>query len=198
MSLAVDVNRDLIKSFYIQSFINLLIRMGIMQFQTVMRTAQYFGLSILSLSVVHLANPAISVAQVCNFYGCSAPGAGECNFHGCPNPGAAPCNFHGCPAAPPSTNNAIPSVPSSAQPSRSFQVVNNSGVEIYYLYVSPTGQDAWSDDVLGSNTLPNGQFWNLNLSQGCRYDFWAEQGNGSRLVWRNIDVCQRSSIILNR
>jgi hypothetical protein len=167
-----------------------------MRFQSALRIAQWFGMSALSLGIVHFVNPAVSVAQVCNFYGCSAPGAGECNVYGCPNPGAAPCNFHGCPAAPP-INNSLPSA-NSAQSSRSFQVVNNSGVEIYYLYASPAGQDDWSNDVLGNSTLPNGQYWNLNLTRGCQYDFWAEQGDGSPMVWRNIDVCRRNSIILNR
>jgi len=41
-----------------------------------------------------------SIAQTCNAFGCSQPGAGACNPFGCPNPGAAPCTPFGCPASP--------------------------------------------------------------------------------------------------
>lgn len=166
----------------------------------VIRTAQIFGLSFLGVGFTNFIAPTVSVAQTCNPFGCSAPGAGPCNPFGCPNPGASPCTPFGCPTSPASNNNSnnnSSSIVNSAQASRSFQVVNNSGAEFYYFYASPAGQGAWSDDVLGSNSLPNGQAWNLTLSRGCQYDFQAQTYSGSTLVWRNIDVCSRNSITLN-
>ena len=55
-----------------------------MRFQTVTKFAQILGMSIFSMGLASLAVPTASVAQVCNFWGCSAPGAGECTIHGCP------------------------------------------------------------------------------------------------------------------
>lgn len=166
-----------------------------MQFQSAIRTAQIFGVSLLSVGLANLVIPTVATAQACNPFGCSAPGAGPCNPFGCPNPGASPCTPFGCPASPASNNNSNPTTTSSTS-IRSFQIVNNSDAEFYYFYASPAGQGSWSNDVLGDNTLPNGQAWNLTLSRGCQYDFQAQTHNGSTMVWRNIDVCSRNSITL--
>jgi hypothetical protein len=86
---------------------------------------------------------------------------------------------------------------SSSTASHSFQVWNNTGRVIEFLYASPSGQNTWSNDLLGNNTvLSPGQGWNLTLTRGCQYDFWAEMENGSELFWRNINVCNRSGITL--
>lgn len=170
-----------------------------MGFQSVIQTARIVGVSLLSIGLAHLAKPTIASAQVCNVYGCSQSGAGACNVYGCPNVGADPCNVYGCPVAPPSNNpsNNPSNRPTSAQASRSFQVVNRSGSEFYYFYASPAGQGSWSDDLLGDNTLPNGQGWNLTLTRSCQYDFQAETYSGSTMTWRNIDVCDGNSVNLN-
>jgi len=179
-----------------------------MRFQSAIRTAQIFGVSLLGVGLANLVKPSVASAQVCNVYGCSQPGAGACNVYGCPQPGsgscnvygcpnvgANQCNVYGCPAAPLPNNNSNPTT-NSAQTSRSFRVVNNSGVEFYYFYASPSGEGSWSSDLLGDNTLPNNQAWSLTLSRSCQYDFQAQTYSGSTMVWRDIDVCNRNSITL--
>lgn len=137
-----------------------------MRSQSVIQIAQIVGVSLLSMGLAHLAKPMIATAQVCNVYGCSQSGAGACNVYGCPNVGADPCNVYGCPVAPPSNNPS--NSPASDQSGRSFQVINRSGAEFYYFYASPAGQGSWSNDLLGDNTLPSGQVWNLTLTRSCR------------------------------
>jgi hypothetical protein len=173
------------------------------------QTAQILGLSLLSSGLANFMTPDIVVAQVCNSFGCSAPGASSCNAFGCSAPGASPCNAFGCPApgagpcgafgcpSPPTVNtNPNPSA-SSPQTNRSFQIINNTGVELYYFYASPAGQNSWSNDVLGNSTLPNGQAWSLRLIRGCQYDFQAQTEDGYAMTWYNINVCGRNSIVLN-
>ncbi len=57
-------------------------------------------IGVLSAILPLLGHTQPSVAQTCNPFGCSQPGAGACNPFGCPNPGADPCTPFGCPASP--------------------------------------------------------------------------------------------------
>lgn len=66
-------------------------------------------IGVLSASLPLFVQIEHSVAQTCNAFGCSQPGAGACNPFGCPNPGAGPCTPFGCPASP---------TPSSAPPAQ--------------------------------------------------------------------------------
>jgi hypothetical protein len=65
-------------------------------------------IGVLSVALPLLGHAQPSVAQTCNVFGCSQPGAGACNPFGCPNPGANPCTPFGCPASP--TPTAAPAV----------------------------------------------------------------------------------------
>ena len=71
-----------------------------MHFRTTARHAQVLGLSLLNAGALILLKPEAAIAQTCNVFGCSQPGAGECNPFGCPNPGASECTPFGCPASP--------------------------------------------------------------------------------------------------
>lgn len=162
-----------------------------MNIQSVVKCAQMLGASLLSVGFINIADVNIASAQSCNPFGCSQPGAGACNPFGCPNPGAGPCTPFGCPASPqPAPNPNTSTRPSS----RSFQVTNSTGQEIRYLYASHSGQENWSNDLLGSNVLPAGQAWNLTLRGGCMVDFSAILADGARVFWNDINTCDRDRI----
>ncbi|MEG4808280.1 hypothetical protein QUA82_13415 [Microcoleus sp. F8-D3] len=72
-------------------------------------------IGILSASLPLFVQIEPSVAQTCNVFGCSQPGASACNPFGCPNPGAAPCTPFGCPASP------TPAASPAAQPPVIYQ-----------------------------------------------------------------------------
>src|SRR4028118_94284 len=72
-------------------------------------------IGVLSLALPLLGHAQPSVAQTCNAFGCSQPGAGACNPFGCPNPGATPCTPFGCPASP------TPAAAPAAQPPVLYQ-----------------------------------------------------------------------------
>src|SRR5437867_11282319 len=44
----------------------------------------------------------------------------------------------------------------SAQDQRNFTLTNNSELVIMQLFISPSTQEAWGDDVLGTGVLPAG------------------------------------------
>ena len=54
-------------------------------------------ISFLSTSLLLSTEAKPSVAQTCNIFGYSQPGAGSCNPFGCPQPNAGSCNPFGCP-----------------------------------------------------------------------------------------------------
>jgi len=62
-------------------------------------------------------------------------------------------------------------LPVAAQNSHSsLQVVNGSGVTIYHLYLSSSGDNRWGRDQLGSSVLPSGSSFTLYGFSGGQYD----------------------------
>jgi hypothetical protein len=53
---------------------------------------------------------------------------------------------------------------SSAQPSASINIVNNSTREIRHVYLSPEGSDTWSENQLGESVIASGQSFTVNNS----------------------------------
>ncbi len=92
-----------------------------------LQTGKFLAIGTLSIGGAWLLPyQSASIAQTCNTFGCSAPGAAPCNPFGCPAPGAGQCNPFGCPnpgaaactafGCPPSPSNSQPSSP-NARPS---------------------------------------------------------------------------------
>jgi|GEM_PF-591267 len=50
-----------------------------------------------------------------------------------------------------------------------FTIVNRSGQDIWYVYISPVESDYWGSDWLGTDILPNGQSYDFYVSAG-NYD----------------------------
>jgi len=55
----------------------------------------------------------------------------------------------------------------------SLEVKNRSGQTICYVYVSACSEDSWGDDILGSETLSNGESASVRVTNGC-WDLKAE------------------------
>ena len=52
---------------------------------------------------------------------------------------------------------------------RDFSFVNYSGRTIKYLYISRSGYDSWSDDILGSYVLGHGESYECTYDNRFRY-----------------------------
>jgi hypothetical protein len=78
---------------------------------------------------------------------------------------------------------------------RNVRIHNDSGVTLYRFYSTNTGSSKWTNDVMGSSTLPSGSSMRLNFDNKfdyCEFDFRAEFQDGSVLEWRQFNVCQES------
>ena len=65
-----------------------------------------------------------------------------------------------------------------------ISIRNSTGVEIYYLYISSSGNNDWEEDVLGNDTFENGKTLRVNVTGSYRmFDLRAEDGDGDYLEW---------------
>lgn len=80
-----------------------------------------------------------------------------------------------------------------------FKLVNNTGVEIESLFVSPNTTNEWEEDVLGVDTLPAGQSVEIKFSREEAAEFWdlrVQDHEGTYLYWTKLDLTEISVVKL--
>jgi hypothetical protein len=91
--------------------------------------------------------------------------------------------------------------PAGAQDAKQdFMLMNKTGYELKALYVSPSKSDDWEDDVLGQDTLSDGQAVNVHFSpktKTCKWDLKVTYSDDdSNAVWHDIDLCKVEKITI--
>ena len=84
---------------------------------------------------------------------------------------------------------------------RHVDIVNDTGMTMAEFYASATGTDDWEEDILGSDTLANGEVFDVDIDDGsgaCKFDFKAVFTDGSSHVRRSVDVCSISTFTYRR
>ena len=79
---------------------------------------------------------------------------------------------------------------------RRVNIVNKTGLVMTHFYASNSGTDSWEEDILGRDTLADGETVQVDINDGsgaCKFDFKAVFENGASLERQGIDVCQVSS-----
>ncbi len=94
------------------------------------------------------------------------------------------------PVAPPATSTpkptALPTAPATTvAKGTELQIINNSGTDIWYLFVSPSDADDWGDDQLGGDTIPAGSSYTVTSIADGVYDVQARDAddNAIQTVW---------------
>lgn len=81
-----------------------------------------------------------------------------------------------------------------------FKLINKTGYELKELYVSPSKESDWQDDVLGQATLGDGQFANVHFHRSataCKWDLKVVYSvDSSSAVWSDIDLCTVENITI--
>jgi hypothetical protein len=67
---------------------------------------------------------------------------------------------------------------------------NASGVAIVRLYATPASEADWHEDVLGAVPVADGESRELEVGDGCLFDFKVLYADGNQAVLRDVDVCQ--------
>lgn len=84
---------------------------------------------------------------------------------------------------------------------RSVEVFNKTGQTMVEFYASITNADSWEEDILGDDTLDDGDSVDVNVDDGsgkCVYDFRAVFESGAEAVKRGVNVCQISTFTFTR
>ncbi|MGE0491872.1 MAG: hypothetical protein AB7S38_21855 [Vulcanimicrobiota bacterium] len=80
-----------------------------------------------------------------------------------------------------------------------FELFNRTGVDIYALYVSPSGTDNWEEDLLGGKVIQNGATVNIQFDGASEAELWdirVEDSEGNALEFEEINLLEASQVIL--
>lgn len=120
-----------------------------------------------------------------------------------------------CSSAPPASKAATPTTPAAtpanvATPSNStvastaadqdFTLLNETGVVIDKVYISPHDSDDWEEDVLGTDTLPSGESVDIKFHRAEKAPLWdlrIEDNKANSIEWENLNLLEISKITLN-
>lgn len=81
-----------------------------------------------------------------------------------------------------------------------FTLVNKTGYELNAVFVSPGHGDAWGEDVMGRDTLGDGESVHITFKRAektCEWDLKVVYTvDDSSAVWHDIDLCSVSKITI--
>lgn len=81
-----------------------------------------------------------------------------------------------------------------------FTLVNKTGIEIHALHVAPHSSDEWGEDILGRDTLADGDSLEITFGKHDRAHHWdlrVEDEKGNSLTWENLDLMKIEEVILH-
>jgi hypothetical protein len=102
-------------------------------------------------------------------------------------------------AATPATATAAPTAPASTAAAQDFTLVNSTGVEIDKVFISPHDNDDWEEDILGQDTLPQGEKVDIKFNRTETAPLWdlrVEDDKGNSIEWENLDLLKISTLTL--
>ena len=81
-----------------------------------------------------------------------------------------------------------------------FVLHNATGVEIHEVYVSPVTIDEWEEDVLGKDTLPDGESVKITFDDRDKHSKWdlkVVDGKGNSIEWHDLNLVEISEVTLH-
>jgi hypothetical protein len=92
------------------------------------------------------------------------------------------------------------SATSDQSAAQDFTLVNETGVEIHKVYISPHDSNDWEEDILGRDTLPTGQNVDIKFHRNEKAALWdlrVEDSQGNAIEWENLNLLQISKLTLH-
>ena len=86
----------------------------------------------------------------------------------------------------------------AAAGTQDFRLVNQTGVEIYNLFISESNNTNWEEDVLGLDVLPNGSSVVVTFSgrEACLWDMMVTDDEGGNVTWEGLNLCETAVVVL--
>ena len=85
------------------------------------------------------------------------------------------------------------------QGAQDFTLVNKTGLTISELYVGPSSSNDWGEDILGQDTLDDGDSTEIIFNprtRSAKWDLRIVDENGKAYSWYNINLLEISEITL--
>ena len=123
---------------------------------------------------------------------------GACSTSAPPKPANASSSTAAATPASTSAPNTA-STPASTTAVQDFTLVNETGVEIDKVFISPHDKNDWEEDILGQDTLPTGQKVDIKFHRAEKAPVWDlriedKQGNG--IEWENLNLLEIAKVTL--
>lgn len=86
-----------------------------------------------------------------------------------------------------------------AQGKQDFRLSNRTGYTISEVYVAPSKSDDWEEDVMGRDTLDDGDYVDISFARrekACEYDLKVVYDDEETAEWQGFDLCTISKISL--
>ncbi|TMJ18826.1 MAG: hypothetical protein E6G92_03070 [Alphaproteobacteria bacterium] len=94
---------------------------------------------------------------------------------------------------------AAPAAPAGDQTNQNFTLNNNTGHTVVTLNVSPSNSNEWGEDILGRDTLANGESAQISFPRAetqCQWDIRATYDDGDTTDARGVNLCELSTVNL--
>lgn len=81
-----------------------------------------------------------------------------------------------------------------------FTLVNKTGVEIHQFFVSSSATDSWEEDILGDDTLPDGESVEIQFSPKEDAELWdlrIADSEGNTITWERLNLLEISTVTLH-
>ena len=88
-----------------------------------------------------------------------------------------------------------------AQGKQDFTLHNETGVEIHGLYVAPHDSDNWEEDVLGRDTLPDGESVEITFARKEKAKLWdikIVDGEENSVEWESLNLLEIAEVTLHK
>ncbi|HEX8667799.1 MAG TPA: argininosuccinate lyase [Allosphingosinicella sp.] len=81
-----------------------------------------------------------------------------------------------------------------------FVLINDTGYNISEIYVAPSREADWQEDVLGQDILSKGSRVNIHFDRSedtCLWDLKAVYDDGDTATWQAFNLCEVSVISIS-
>jgi hypothetical protein len=80
-----------------------------------------------------------------------------------------------------------------------FTLVNKTGVVVMEVYLSPTSDNEWGEDVMGDDILDDDEKVDIKFSSSeteCNWDLKVIDEDDDEIVWTKLNLCTANEITL--
>lgn len=80
-----------------------------------------------------------------------------------------------------------------------FKILNKTGYQIDEVYVGPHSSSSWGEDIMGRNSLSDGELLNVTFpsrTATCSFDIKVKYNDGDEATWDSVNLCKVSKVTL--